>query len=746
MAKTLHRMLVAVGVLALAASAYAAYLHVRSTFTDHRSLAVFILCSVLCGICFTMAALRPYDLRPWKLVWCSALTAIFCVGGIGIVWLSALKDELTTTVAGTPVTTAADVDAYLGGIPDELMRPSVRIPIGFEVHGIRFETANNVDVNGFVWLRFPPSVPEGARKEPLLPEAVDEPKFKEFFRTKVGQDEVIGWTFSAELRQEFYYTRYPLDTQDVWIRVAPQGVGTMLTPDFMSYPPWKAGEKHGLYDRFVSGKWYPRYTVFSYVPRPYKTSYGLTAYEKRDPGTALFFNVGMSRDAVAPLIEQLVPMLFVAALVFASMFVMSHNRDSYAFSGFSTFAVIGFSSSMLLVVSVNHTSIRDETSAHGMIYVEYFYLALYAAILLIAINSILLIRPCVPRPVAWHDNLLPKLLYWPVLFGILLITTVFVFLGLAERDRGVGLVRPVQQLQGVVVALVGSGGTVQDHSVDEAALALRGEEVAGAEVRGAGLAAEQAVVLARELVAVFGAVEGVARPVLGVDLHIGGDVRVLPDARPEERLAGQDDLVARRRVLKGGGVRRVPVHSPIPGVPHFQLRGLLVHLGDERLDTRAELVGERVGGVRARLHEHGREQLVCGELVARGQEGLALVRVIDEVHRGLWHGDHAVTVRRLHDDQSDHHLGDAADLHLLLGVPLPEDPVLGRVVEVAGRGLDAAGRLGDLDGLSGGLGLGRGHHHGGHGQQDRRGHCHAQLLQHQICLSSYLSGSAAILP
>ena len=41
----------------------------------------------------------------------------------------------------------------------------------------------------------------------------------EEYRRRQGSEEVIGWYFDVTVRQAFDYSKYPLDTQDVWLRL-----------------------------------------------------------------------------------------------------------------------------------------------------------------------------------------------------------------------------------------------------------------------------------------------------------------------------------------------------------------------------------------------------------------------------------------------------------------------------------------------------------------------------------------------
>ena len=62
-----------------------------------------------------------------------------------------------------------------------------------------------------------------------------------------------------------------------------------------------------------------------------------------------------------------------------------------------------------------------------MIYLEQFYFAAYVAILLVSVNTILFSAGRGGRFIHYRDNLIPHLLYWPVILISMLALTFFAF-------------------------------------------------------------------------------------------------------------------------------------------------------------------------------------------------------------------------------------------------------------------------------------------------------------------------------
>jgi hypothetical protein len=392
-------------------------------------LNVMIVAAVALLFALGNLVIRPHTGVTWRLwassLWFSSL-CLLCVAGI---WALTFRDTGTQAIPGTQVSTSAQVTTYLNKLgPRGAALP--RIPTGAFVQSVEFADANDVKVTGYLWQRYGRDIPKGFRQGVALPEAADAYAAKEVYRTKdaAGQ-ETVGWYFQATLRQQFDYKHYPLDFQSVWLRLwsADMTRKALLVPDFASYPPWKINGRYGLDPGFVSDGWRTRYTAYSYAANDYTSSFGMVRYSDKQPFPELYFNVGMARDFVNPLIARLLPVAFIVSLIFASLFVVTTNSEKRGVSGFSIFSVIGFSVSMLLVVTVQHTSLRNTLGESGLVYLEYFYVALYALILMVALNAVLMPTSFADRFFDWRGNLLPRLLYWPIFMALILAATLYSF-------------------------------------------------------------------------------------------------------------------------------------------------------------------------------------------------------------------------------------------------------------------------------------------------------------------------------
>ncbi|TEB12186.1 hypothetical protein [Pelotomaculum propionicicum] len=82
---------------------------------------------------------------------------------------------------------------------------------------------------------------------------------------------------------------------------------------------------------------------------------------------------------------------------------------------------------MFFSVLLVHIKLRGDFPVREVLYLEYFYIAMYFAILFTIVNSFVFGSENNLCFVHYRDNLIPKLLYWPVILLVLLVITVFTF-------------------------------------------------------------------------------------------------------------------------------------------------------------------------------------------------------------------------------------------------------------------------------------------------------------------------------
>ncbi|MDN3292825.1 hypothetical protein QWM81_01945 [Streptomyces ficellus] len=368
-------------------------------------------------------------LRAHRLWLASAWTATVLLTGTVLIWYAAVTDTSHTLARGTLVTSMRDTDAYLARhAPSQTHH--VRVPTGVFIQALRFTGPYDVEVSGYIWQRYADSVPAGIQRGIVLPEADDSYQPRKVYDIHRDGEHVIGWYFNVKIRQVFDYRTYPLDEQDVWLRLWHPDFESrvQLVPDLAAYPPWRGPAAYGLDPDFVPGNWAVKTTSFSYDTPRYSANFGQGRQYREEAHPELYFNMHMAREFASPLFGRIIPLAFIAVLAFASLFVTTKNTRRYPLAGFDGLTVVELAAAVLLVLNVDHNSAREATGSHGITYIDYVYFCLYFMIIGVVWNSLLLSRGPHLSLIQWRDNLAPKLLYWPVLAFLLCSVTALTFL------------------------------------------------------------------------------------------------------------------------------------------------------------------------------------------------------------------------------------------------------------------------------------------------------------------------------
>ncbi len=369
---------------------------------------------------------RAYKGRIGSLWAISSTASVLSVAVIGFIWYIAFseqtyKNNRNLLLSKTTVDNLLEPQAKLA---EKLkQKPPLYVPTGFFIQSFKFNTANDVFVTGYIWQKFQDGVHDGLSRGFILPEGYDV-EINEAYRYKENKTEVIGWYFEATLRQNFNFSKYPFDYNDVWLRLWPKDIQlknlnrtVILVPDFRAYDVLNPIVKPGLEADFVSDSWDIESSFFEYKFNNYNTDFGIPGTLVNRNYPELYFTIILKRAFFGILIARIVPLSVVAILLFAIM-LLSRNRG---------IEVVGSCGGFIFIIILDQISVRGQIAAKGIIYIEYFYFVIYLFILLVAVNAILVNSDIKNRFLEYKDNLLPKLLYWPTLLNILLIVTAFIF-------------------------------------------------------------------------------------------------------------------------------------------------------------------------------------------------------------------------------------------------------------------------------------------------------------------------------
>ena len=202
----------------------------------------------------------------------------------------------------------------------------------------------------------------------------------------------------------------------------------LLTPDLVSYSTTDPAALPGLdQDNIVLPGWDFEESFFSLRVTDYNTDFGIPSRGKLQKFPDLYFNISLSRRILEPFVSRLIPLALVALLLFAVLIIVTASAERFGVEGFSASSVLAYCAALLFVVVILQISLRTDLTAQGLLYMEYFYFVIYGAILSVSLNSILLRAAPNLRFLQYRDNLMMDLLFWPVLFGLILIVTLLTF-------------------------------------------------------------------------------------------------------------------------------------------------------------------------------------------------------------------------------------------------------------------------------------------------------------------------------
>ena len=159
----------------------------------------------------------------------------------------------------------------------------------------------------------------------------------------------------------------------------------------------------------------------------YSTSFGIGSGEDVYLLPELYFNLILDRKFVGAFFEHFIFALAVAIVLFGLLVLTTDDENLKTRFQLTTAGVLGACSGLIFAVILKHNQLRSLLGTRGVSYIEIIPIFLYLAIAAVIINAILLASPVQLRLIHHRNNLWPVLLYWPVLLGAVLLSTLYLF-------------------------------------------------------------------------------------------------------------------------------------------------------------------------------------------------------------------------------------------------------------------------------------------------------------------------------
>ena len=364
--------------------------------------------------------------RLWAL---SALVSLACLVVLVGTWVRVYTAPPTPDPADTVVTAPEEATRYLETLvpaPEPGSEPPIFIPTGLYVESMQFKGPYNVQVSGYVWQRYADDLPQDITEGVVLPEA-EYARYEEVYRAQQGDEELIGWSFKATLREQFEYHRYPLGRNQIWFQLWHTDFeqNVYLEPDLQAYTSLDPATLPGLDTDLVLENWKILQSFFSYRANSYNANFGIQGYVADEKQPELYYNVSIKRYILNAVVSRMVVPLVILIQLFVIVRVIGTDRDRLEQFGVRPGGVIFTCAAFFFAVLFAQNSLRNEVQAGGVVYLESLYIITYFVILAVAINSVLLVAQPNLKLFREYDNLWAEVLYWPTILLTLVVITFF---------------------------------------------------------------------------------------------------------------------------------------------------------------------------------------------------------------------------------------------------------------------------------------------------------------------------------
>ncbi len=384
---------------------------------------------LLCAAGLFLAVGRGSSRSLWGM---SIVTALLFLVAIGQILSISLRFDRAHNTGGIPIGDRATLNSVTGAYTRacELhhTEPPVYIPTGLYLESATFLSANDLMVSGYVWQKYQLGTQDDLFRGFTLADATSL-EIAENYREKVNGFEFVRWHFRATLRQHLDSARYPIETEQIELRILHKQLNhnTVLVPDLSAYRFANPTTLPGLAKDLKLPGWQLKASSFEFRKLKFDTNFGVDRAFAKEDLPSLFFCVAIRRNIVDACLSNLLPLGVVTFLLFILVMIASRDARLVGFTQAGVGRVLNICAAMLFVIAFRHVDIRSRIASGEVFYLEYIYFLEYFAILWVSVNSVLYATTERFPLIHYRDNLIAKVLFWPVLLGALFVITLAVF-------------------------------------------------------------------------------------------------------------------------------------------------------------------------------------------------------------------------------------------------------------------------------------------------------------------------------
>jgi hypothetical protein len=369
-----------------------------------------------------LALLLGVDRRnPQRLWWMVAAMSLVIMGNIVFIWylnvttdFSLFDDDQERIVNKTIL--AKYVDTYDRALYKLTRANYHKVPTGIFLESYEL-TSFEASLIGRLWMKFPKQLYEVAPPAFYFPDvsAVESRGLVSEIISEVesGDHVLVTWKFRATIEQDFSYQQFPFEQNDIQLVILYPDFSKniLLVPDLDSYGVLNPAAKPGLNTEITVPSSETISSFFTFKRIDYNTTFGNETPVNSHP--ALTFNMAEKRIFLSPFIANIVPILIVALIMFVVLCASSNDEASR--SGLTTMNVIQSSAGFLFILLLAHVNERSRIETPEIAYIELFYFSMYVLITLQAIVLAVSLGGSRWRIFQYHDNLVLKQSFWPIL-------------------------------------------------------------------------------------------------------------------------------------------------------------------------------------------------------------------------------------------------------------------------------------------------------------------------------------------
>ncbi len=364
-----------------------------------------------------------------KLYFLSFVSALLILIAISFLWYVSLKYSNHRKQDSFKVLTRKDLKRYINNLETKSLVYPIYVPMGIYIESMSFKSASVISVYGQIWLKYKINETENLSKELIVSNSTDGGKFKKISVKKENDYEIIHWSFTADINQNFKYITYPLDQENIHIIIKHLDLDNnfFLIPDFDAYKILTPSYCFFIKNNQILKNWEIDKTYFEYRVELSKTNFGLPKFVNSLKDENLTFNIEIRRNYFNIFIARIIPLFVIMILIFSSILFITKDTDTAKFLGMAPAKLISTLAGMFFVLILSHINIRTTLEIDKIFYFEYFYFIMYFFLFYFTINIVVYsLFENIPF-IHYKNNLISKLCFWPVLFILVYSVTLFIF-------------------------------------------------------------------------------------------------------------------------------------------------------------------------------------------------------------------------------------------------------------------------------------------------------------------------------